>query len=119
VGITEIQFFGRKGFLAVGWIAFAVYIASHVALSRVSTRLVQSTWAIQGTFLYIPTDPNIVAGSRRLQYLHLILRGFYFPVWQADHRLFGGPSPMWSMPLRAIIVTPNSAPQSNSVSPTN
>jgi hypothetical protein len=86
----------------VVWLILALgyYVASHLILSRISAHQVQAVWGIHDSFLYVPTDPNAVADRQWLSLLHIALRAFYYPAWQIDHRLFGGPWPMWSMPLR-------------------
>src|SRR5687767_7405560 len=88
----------------VVWLILALgyYIASHVILSRVSVHQVQAAWGIRDAFLYVPTDPDAVADRRWLSLLHRALCVLYYPAWQVDHHLFGGPSPMLSMPLRHL-----------------
>ena len=88
----------------VVWLILAIgyYIASHVMLSRISVDQVQAGWGYRGAFLYVPTDPDAVADTRSLLLLHHALCLFYYPAWQIDHHLFGGPLPMLSMPLRHL-----------------
>lgn len=87
------------------WIVILMfYVASHLVLSRASAPQINSALGVEKTFLYSFADPNAVFTQQRLQTVHLILRGFFYPVWQIDHRLFGGPWPMWSMPMMSISV---------------
>jgi hypothetical protein len=82
--------------------ALAAYVVAHFGLSRVSAPKIADDWGIPRSFLYIPIRPDKVVDSRWLYGAHLALYYFFFPVWQIDHRFFGGPSPMSSLPLLQI-----------------
>jgi len=81
----------------------AGYIIAHFALSRISLVLVRRDWGIDDAFLYLPVKPDLVADHEMpLLYLHLALRGFFYPVWAFDHHFLGGPWAMRNMPMRSL-----------------
>lgn len=94
----------KKPSRMVVWLVLALgyYVASHVMLSRISAQQVLATWGIHDAFLYVPTNPDAVADRKWLLLLHTALCVVYYPAWQVDHHLFGGPLPMLSMPLRDL-----------------
>lgn len=81
----------------------ACYISSHFVLSRISQGMVRQDWGISDAFIYLPVRPDVVADHEvPLLYFHHALNCFFFPIWKFDEHFLGGPSPMWSMPLRDL-----------------
>jgi hypothetical protein len=79
------------------------YIGSHFVISRTSAHLVKTYWGINDFFIYLPIDPNFVDGHEvPCSTIHNLLRVIYAPVWFADSQVFGGPRPLYSMPLFRI-----------------
>jgi hypothetical protein len=47
--------------------------------------------------------PDIVANHEfPLLYAHHAMRCLFYPIWKLDHKFFGGPLPMNSLPMRGI-----------------
>src|SRR4051812_34440994 len=95
----------RRSLLTLALIALT-YFATHVVVSRMSAPKVANAWGIPDAFLYLPIRPEIVASNPWCYSGHLLLYGFFYPAWQIDRRVFGGPSPMWSLPLQKLSTTP-------------
>ena len=83
-------------------LVLGIFVAAHLVLSRVSASLVQSDWGVTDAFLYVPVRPDTVADHGSLLAVHYTLRFLFYPIWQIDNKVFGGPWSMWSMPLRSF-----------------
>ena len=69
------------------------YVGAHLALSRISARLVQRDWEVSG-FFYIPVECDTFAAHERLLMpVHIALSFVFLPAWKID-TAFGGPQPL-------------------------
>lgn len=76
-----------------------VYVGTHFMLSRASLSLVATEWGVSDRFLYLPVSPTFAADNEvPLFYVHHALGVFFYPAWKIDH-VFGGPSPIESLPM--------------------
>jgi hypothetical protein len=85
---------GREG-LTLSLVLLITYFLSHFALSRVSVRMVERDWGIEGFFIYLPFKPDFVADhERHLLDVHAGLSNFFYPAWMIDNHVLGGPKPI-------------------------
>ncbi len=83
-----------KRLTALG-LLLALYVFAHLALSRISTRLVSRDWGVAQGFFYVPVRPDfLVAHEGLLLPIHRALTVFFWPAWSLDHGAFGGPAPI-------------------------
>jgi len=100
-GSTSAQKKRRRFVVLAG--VLTVYVVAHLILSRISLSMCNTDWGTDNAFIYLPVHPDIVADHERpLLYVHIALRGFFYPIWKIDHEVFGGPWPMRSMPIRRL-----------------
>ena len=77
--------------------------------------MVQRDWGIPDAFFYLPVEPGFIAEHEvPWLYIHHGMSILFFPIWKVDERLFGGPLPMWSMPLLEL---GRETPQSDALRP--
>lgn len=65
-----------------------IYVLSYFGWSRYSRHTMRDTYGTSG-FYYI----HPAASSPYRHKLNVALSYFYYPVWAADHYLYGGPAP--------------------------
>lgn len=64
--------------------------------------MVQRDWGLN-QFFYLPVRPDMIADHEwPLLYVHHTLLWFFYPIWELDHSVFGGPRPIGSMPLLSL-----------------
>jgi hypothetical protein len=86
------------------------YIGSHFVLLRTSAHLVKTYWGINDFFIYLPIHPNFVEEHAvPCSEIHHLLRVIYAPVWFVDSQVFGGPRPLYAMPMFRIDTSAPSA----------
>lgn len=73
-----------------------MYILSYFALSRLSIYINKDYYVKQNDrgFYYVPCDEIYFKDKTMLQWSHIGLVYFYYPIWAIDYYLFNGPE--WS-----------------------
>lgn len=73
----------------------ALYLSSHLALSRVSAGMVRHDWGVSQGFFYLPLRPDLLAAHEAsLLPVHYAPTDFFWPAWSLDHAVLGGPMPI-------------------------
>ena len=73
-----------------------LYIVSYFVISRYSA----PQWEAVGSdvFAYSLSSPERFLDSETLQFTHIVLSYFYYPIWWIDYPIFKGPVYMETLP---------------------